>query len=100
MIDLDHAAFAELGGDAVMRGGFADHLARAGTRRRNSSKKFSRKTTCTEPFSGAAFSGRASTAKRLPSGARSRCNTPPGLKTCRSHQSRGLPGRKESPEAV
>lgn len=42
-----------------------------GNRRFSSSKKFSSMVTCTEPFSPGAVPGSASTAKRLPSGARS-----------------------------
>src|SRR5579884_2210836 len=48
----------------------------AGMRRRSSSKKFTRKVTRTELFSGLAGSFAARTAKRLPSGARSRFDRP------------------------
>ena len=48
---LAHATFAGLGSHAVMRDCLT-HLP-VGILRRNSSKKFSRKATCTEPFCAA-----------------------------------------------
>src|ERR1017187_8255216 len=69
-------SFAELGGDAVMRNGLLWAHFAPGILRFSSSKKFCRKTTCTGPFSVPAASGTGNTAKRLPSGARSRFKLP------------------------
>src|SRR5207237_8127163 len=69
----------------------------AGTRRRSSSKKFSRKVTSPADLCSADASGAISTARRFPSGARSIIDCPLAT-TCLEDHKRGLPTIK-SPAA-
>jgi hypothetical protein len=67
-IHFTHPAFAKLGGDVVVRYGFADHLGLIGTRRRSSSKKFTKKIRWFCPFCASGPSAGMSAAIALPSG--------------------------------
>src|SRR5262249_21332479 len=66
---------------------------RSGRRRRNSSKIFTNKVACGELFSLTA-SAIGTTAKRLPSGARSKSGFPLGFRIGVLDQRFGLPGKK------
>src|SRR5437870_5617848 len=99
-IDFAHTACAELGGDAIDADGLADHFLLAGTRRRSSPKKFSRKTTWFCACCASGVSPGTKAAMRLPSGAISKLFTRPRFASRFSDHTRGFSATNESPFAV
>src|SRR5439155_6421787 len=71
-VDFAHAAFAQLGGDAVVRDGLRAHLPPGGMRRRSSSNQLTSTVTRTLPLGLSVGSGFANTTRRLPSEATSK----------------------------
>src|SRR5882724_3371241 len=69
-VDFAHAAFAQLGSDAVVRDGLRAHFSPRGMRRRSSSNQFTSIITCRLPLGSPVVIGFGSTTRRLPSGAR------------------------------
>src|SRR5579863_4566947 len=94
-IHLDHATRAELGGDAIAPDELADHLL-TGARRRNRSKKLRITVTCTGPLCSVAARGLTATAKRLPSGLRSKAGVFPRARSWMFDQGRALSASKVS----
>src|SRR5262249_54910237 len=95
-----HPARAQLGGDAIDADRLADHLF-SGTRRRSSSKKFSRKMRWLRDCCALAPSAGMTATRRLPSGARSTFLLELAVfASTFSDHSRGLSGTKESPCTV